>query len=450
MRALTGLLAGMTVLSLSVGSLTGSAADEPVRLIEEQQQQLPADVIYNIQIDGTISTPSETGPQRFPLKSTGAFRFRNYPKMPADGDIGPLALKAVRRFESAATTTVVNSDHTTDVQLQSPYRTLFVAGSNQGLVQWSPRYALPRRQLDLVQMPFDVLAVTRLLPASAVKVGEKWNTDPWLVPMLTGVEAVVEQSATCELLDLNSEHASIEVQGMINGAVHGSAVNATFSAKLTFDRKAGMITSFSATQKEKRSAGPVSPGLDVVATLSWKQTPVTEADDPPLEIPATFPADSQLQLALQTPLKLQLRHSREWHLFHETSAVMMIRQLRNGTLISQCNISTAITVPPKQHTPDREFLADVTESVRERKGRILKEETVRDDDRWRIRHVRAVGNADGKQIIWDYYLCSAATGEQFSLVFSHAEADDALFGEEASELLKTLQIIKPRPALPFR
>jgi hypothetical protein len=211
-----------------------------------------------------------------------------------------------------------------------------------------------------------------------------------------------------------------------------------------------MVTSFSATQKEQRSAGPVSPGLDVVATLSWKQTPLKEAESPPVAIPETLPADSQLQLALQTPLKLQLRHSREWHLFHETSAVMMIRQLRNGTLISQCNISTTITVPPKQHTPDREFLADVTESVRERKGQILKEETVRDDDRWRIRQIRAVGNADGKQIIWDYYLCSAVTGQQFSLVFSHAAADDELFGEEPSRLLETLQIVRPRPTLPFR
>lgn len=443
--------AGITLFILMLGSLSCLTAEETeIRLSEEPRRDVSADVEYSININGTIETPSEAGPQKFPLKSTGEFRFRNFPGAPIDGAVGPFALRAVRLFESAATTTVVNSDHTTEVDLPAPYRTLFVAGSSRGLVQWSPRYALPRRQLDLVQMPFDVLAVTALLPTSDVKVGEKWNTEPWLVPMLTGVEAVVEQTATCELVEANLDQATISVQGKVNGAVHGSAVNATFSATMTFDRKAGIVTSFSATQKEQRSAGPVSPGLNVVATLSWTQTPLKAAESPPVAIPETLPADSQLQLALQTPLKLQLRHSREWHLFHETSAVMMIRQLRNGTLISQCNISTAITVPPKQHTPDREFLADVTESVRERKGQILEEETVRDDNRWRIRHIRAVGNAGGKQIVWDYYLCAAVTGQQFSLVFSHAAADDELFADEASKLLETLQIARPRPALPFR
>ena len=126
----------------------------------------------------------------------------------------------------------------------------------------------------------------------------------------------------------------------------------------------------------------------------------------------------------------------------------MLRQLRNGNLISQCNISSAVTVPPGQHTPDKEFAADVRSAVAERKGDVVSEDTVRDDEQWRVRHVQAAGDADGTSITWNYYLCSASTGEQFSLVFSHSEKDKDAFGDEASRILSTLQVARRRPALP--
>ncbi|MEQ9409060.1 MAG: hypothetical protein RIK87_15090 [Fuerstiella sp.] len=404
-------------------------------------------VEYTIRIAGDIITPSSDGPVPLPVTSDGEFRFRDVPCPTELG--GPFTLRAVRLFETAATSTTVGKDLVTRIALSPAYRTIHIYGSDKGLQQVSPGYALPRKQLDLLQMPFDVLPATALLPGTDVRLNDKWNVDTWVLPMMTGIEAVVEQSATCTLKTLTQEQAVVSFSGKVRGAVQGSSSDVSFSGDLTIDRRQRTISSLNVVQQEKRSPGPVSPGLDVTVTVRWQQQPLD--GEPPVDaLEETAPTMRQQLLFLQTPLKLQLQHSREWHLFHETPAVLMLRQLRDGHLISQCNISAAVTVPPGQHTADREFLADVTEAVRERKGRVLSEETVREDPQWRIRRIRAIGEADANVILWDYFLCSAATGEQYSIVFSHSRNDDQLFGDEANRILATLQVRKPRAALPFR
>ncbi len=403
---------------------------------------------YQVQIEGQVIIPGVEGDQQLTLTSLGEFKFQQ--RQFANDHAGPHALRAIREFSKASTITKVGPDHITNVSLTPEYRTIHVFGTDNRLLLVSPDYLIPRKQLDLLQLPFDPLVLGSSLPGSAVKVGDKWNTDSWLLPVLTGVEVVIEQSTTCTLVSVTDDMAVITMVGKISGAAVGSASNVSFSGELRLDTKKGYIKSFVGQQKEKRIPGPVSPGLNVTANIRWTQalsnsvSSIEKTPDPKV------PDNNRLMLVLQTPLKLQLHHSREWHLFHETPSVLMMRQLRDGHLISQCNLSSAVLVPPNGHTPDKEFLADVTESVSERKGNVISESTVRDDERWRIRRIQAVGDASGDVILWDYFLCSAKSGEQFSIVFSHSKSDEELFGDEANRMLSSLQIARPRGALPLR
>lgn len=405
------------------------------------------DVVFDLRVSGDMITPSPEGPRKHALHSTARFEFQNH-SFPTELG-GPFTLRAVRKFAKAVTQTTVGEDHHTKNALAGVYRLIHVFGSDQGLQAVSPKFALPRKQLDLLQMPFDVLAAGALLPTARIRSGDKWNVDSWVLPMLTGIEAVAEQSSTCTLKSVDAEEAVVEFSGAIEGAVLGSVSEISVAGVLRFSRSSRIIRSMEVTQKEKRSPGPVSPGLDVTAHIKWTQVVSSSEDsvEPPAE---ATPAPHQLQLSLQTPLKLVLRHSREWHMFHETPQVMMLRQLRDGEFIGQCNISSAVTVPPKQHTPDEEFLADVRAAVKQRKGRVVKESTIREDGEWRIRRIQAAGNAGGEVILWDYYLCSAATGEQYSIVFSHSQDDDDEFANSAEAMLSGLRIARRRPALPFR
>ena len=435
------------LLAACAGMSVSVFADEGVRLAASLDTSKSTENEYQITIAGQIITPSPDGPQNFSLSSTGQFAFRQ--QAVANDATGASTIRAVRVFSTAMTSTTVDKNHVTKVGLPSAYRKINVVGSNDGLVCYSPKYLIPRSQLDLIQMPFDPLAMNSLLPSGSVTVGDKWNTPDWLMPMLTGIETAIEQSTSCSLKSLDEEFAVIQFTGKISGAVRGSAANVTYSGDFKLDRKLGLITSFLGQQKEKRTPGPVSPGLDVTADIQWttKHGDSTIGDLP--ELPEEVPSKN-LQLVLQTPLRMQIQHSREWFMFHETPNLLMMRQLRSGKLVSQCNIAPGIAVAPGQHSTDKEFLSDVLESVRKQNGKVSAEKTIRDDSSWRIRQVRAVGDSSGNRIYWDHYLCTAKSGEQFSFTFSYTEDDEKLFGDEAERILASMQLVQKRPTLPFR
>ncbi|MEZ6125729.1 MAG: hypothetical protein R3C49_21495 [Planctomycetaceae bacterium] len=424
-------------------------AVDAVRLAKEVAAEA-ADVSYQISIQGTILTPSPEGALKFPLKSRGEFHFVSQTHPFPDGSVTGLAgLRASRRFSTAETVTTVGEDLTTSVSLSPVFRTIHVVGGETALLQWSPRAPLSRKQLDLLQMPFDPLAVAALLPDSPVMPGEKWNTEPWLAPLLTGIDTAVKQECTCELVSVMDNVAVVSIIGSLEGAVQGSASEVSFEGTLRINRETHLIGSLQMTQKEKRSAGPVTPGLEITAEIQWQQTPADSSAAAGTQQPPDVPGPDQLALTTITPARVELQHGREWHLFHETATVLMMRQLRSGKVISQCNVSQAVTVPPGQHTLDAEFLQDVTKAVAEQKGRVVSEATIREDRDWRIRHVRAVGGEGKSEIFWDYYLCTAATGEQASILFSHAAADNVAFGDEAVRILKSLRLVRGRTTLPF-
>lgn len=403
-------------------------------------------VLYTIRIEGKISTPDEKGTQSFPLTSTGEFQFRNNQTGVATSGLS--GLRAERQFRKAETRTIVDKSRETVVKLPATYGRIHTCGHDGQLLSWHPQYALLRSQADLIRMPFDVLLMQMLTPTGSVKKTDSWNAASWVVPALTGLDATVTQSVKCSLKSLSDDEAEIEFQGSIEGAVTGSASRVNFGGGFTIDRQAGMIRRATVTMKEKRTAGPVSPGIDITATIQWSQDPVITTDQP---VAIEEPIEQQLLLSALAPGGLKFRHSRKWHLFHETDSVMMLRLLKNGRLVGQANFSKAITVKPGTHTPDAEFDRDISQSVAERKGRVLKSETLPEQNGWRFRQVQATGAAAEKTILWDYYLCSGSTGQQFSVVFSHTNEDATEFDGEPRKLLQNFAVPKRRrPALPFR
>lgn len=413
---------------------------------DEIRRDQATSVLYTIRIEGKISTPNEDGTQSFPLTSTGEFQFRN-DQVSVDTS-GLNSLRARRQFRKAETRTVVDKSRETIVNLPTTYGRIHTCGHDGQLLSWHPQYALLRSQADLIRMPFDVLVMQALMPTGTVKQADRWNAQSWVVAALTGLDATVTQAVKCNLVTLTDQEAEIEFEGSIEGAVTGSASRVNFGGEFTVDREAGIIRRATVTMKEKRTAGPVSPGIDITATIQWSQDPVITTDETQS---LKEPTEQLLLLSAKAPGGLKFRHSRNWHLFHETESVMMLRLLKNGRLIGQANFSKAITVKPGTHTPDAEFDRDISRSVSERKGRVLNSNTIPSQDGWRFRQIQATGAAAKKTILWDYFLCSGASGQQFSVVFSHASDDSADFEGEPMKLLQKFTAPKRRrPALPFR
>lgn len=425
------------------------ADDTPIALVPSVDSATIMAYDYGVIVSGSMQTPAAGVQQNWELNSVGNFQFRQR-QLTSELPL-PHGIRAVRRFGVAETKTTVGSSHKTNVSLPPAQRIVRIYGSDDGLRCVAAGSWLARKQIDLLQMPGDPLVAAGLLPRLPVKIKEKWNTEAWVLPALAGIEAVIKQSLTCTLDSSDGQTALITFSGQADGASNGSATVVEIDGQLTFDVKHASITRFRLNQNEKRSVGPVSPGLKVSVVAHWTSSVTDDSSGLPESLPDDPTAD-ELQLTLQSPWKLRALHSREWHLFHETANVMMLRMMRNGGLIAQCNISQGVAVAPGEHTSDMEFLRDVQSAVAGRGGAILAEDTFRDDSAWRIRHIRAAGKTNEQTVIWDYYLCSASTGDQFSIVFSHADTDSAAFDGQARRILGTLSLasVRPRAALPFR
>lgn len=390
------------------------------------------EVDYSFRLSGDVLVPGEAGEQKFRIESDGSFRFQQRHVSLND-------VRGIRLFDQAETNTKVDQ-HATATKLPAAYKLLHFQNRNGRLTAFHESRSLSRKQVNLVQMPFDPLVLATTLPSTSLKEGEKWNLESWQLPLLVGVDAAVEQSATCEMQRLTDSEAEIRLTGKLSGAVSGSAANINVSAEYRFDRRSGRIIALKAQQKEKRTAGPVSPGLNVTANIRWSQKSASQASQLLLKSPNVESTQSRRMMQVASESGLQLKLSREWHEFHETPTVLMLRQLRDGRLISQCNLSGVRRVAPGTHTSDQEFRRDVEESVSQRKGRVFEEETLDRYPGWRVRHVNAVGAAGEDTIVWDYYLCSAENGKQYSLVFSRSDAETKAFGDEADRVLKTISL----------
>lgn len=441
-------IAALCLSSGGAGSFV--CAETEISLMVAPQSERVTRIAYQLQIRGKMLVPAPTGGDNTSLKLSSSADFVFDQRQFPSAVTGPPALRAIRRFAQAGSRTVVGEDHMTTVQLPEAGRTIQVLGSDSTLIQFSPEVRLTRQHVDLLQFSCDPLAVAGLLPGRAIQnESEKWNTDAWVIPLLAGMDATVSQSAACHLVSLNPSEAVVGFDAQAEGAISGAPSKVQLRGQLTFDRTAAIITKLAGVRTETRGAGAVSPGLDITADIQWTQEIVTPASNLPTELSAAPPAAAQLMLTLVTPWRLRLVHPREWHLFHETNDLIILRMLHNGSLTGQCNLSRAATVPAGEFTAEEEFLESVRSQMATAGGSIATSEVLPNRSGWRVHHVRASSEAGQKTIVWDYYLCSADTGEQFSVIFSHAGSDDAIFGDAADEILRTMTIRPRRTGTPL-
>lgn len=444
---------------LSTGQDSTAKPDETITLTPIIRPNITTRIRYAMRLEGKLATPSASGTSEFQLNAQGNFDFeqRQFPS----GDDGSFTLRAARRYNVAQTATTVGKDPERKSALPSQSNLVYLYGKDSQLLQYSPEIRLTRPQVDLLQFACDPLAVTGLFPSRQLtNSGETWNADTWVLAMLTGVDAFITQTVICKLEKLTPTEALIAFDCQGQGAVSGAATDITLKGTLTCQRTDGMVRNLSAVMKEKRSASSVSAGLNVTASIEWSQEVAQPVTKLPEAVPSQFPEQRLLLLTLVTPWRLLLLHNRDWHVFHETADLVILRMLHNGSLIAQCNLAPAAQLSPGKFTAEDEFLADVERKITARQGQITRSTVESDVGGWRIHHVQATTLVETSQqqpatadtqtpkaqtVVWDYYLCSARSGEQYSLLFSHAEEDAMLFNGVPDQFLKTMTIRSARP-----
>ena len=394
------------------------SASEKLSLEEPFTDQRPVSVAAKVNIEGTLETViSAEKSQTLKLRAEATLRYRQrrLPSAGRDAD----SVRALRFYEQAGTEITVD-EQTSRARLRPERRLIVAHGREDGLQLYNPDGPLLSGELDVIEMPGDDLCFLGMLPSIPVEVKQSWSPNPWVVQMLTGCEAVTKSHLKCQLQSADDGSAVVTFQGNVEGATLGAATKIAVGGRFIYDLQSHIIRHAELTQTETRSVGAVSPGMKVVAkvALNRKLASSVPAIDQrltaiPLEIDPIY-----LRLSMQTPWGSRLTHGRDWHVFHQTENVSVLRLLVQGNLIAQCNLSPVPTLSPGQHTPSARFEADIATALGKQMTKIAEQQIIPSKGPNYIYRVLAQGKVGEVPMNWIYYLVAGPDGRQNALVFA--------------------------------
>lgn len=425
---------------------------EPVAVTEKASDQRVFSIRARLQVSGRIETSStpksesgpkaeSSGPGGMKLSVDGRFSFLER-RLPAGGQDAD-AYRALRRYQLAEADITVDGQKTIN-RLPPTARQIVAEGTGNGIRVWSPDTRMSYLAVELLRSPGDSLALAAILPTVPVEQGASWEPPYWTLPMLTGIEAVSESTLKCSVSRIDDQYVVIQVSGRVEGATLGAFANIDVDGQIAWDRKARHIRQAKITQKETRTVGAVSPGMDVTATIyvdrqiSGVKGGLT---DSAIDAVPINPEIDQLALTFSCPWNLTFAYDRDWHVFHQTADVAVLRYLRNGSLIAQCNVSPVPQAAPGSHTPEPQFQADIQTALGSQFRRIEKAEQIpTTDGRWLYR-VTATGVARETPMHWFYYLCAAPDGRQVAFVYAVESKLVEKFGGQDIAQVRSLQFL---------
>ena len=421
-------------------------AAETYSLEEKPTDERTFSVASQLQVKGQLQTSIGGGKAiGLKLRADAGFQFRERRLTGTGRDAQ--SLRSIRYYDTAAATIKVN-DQSTRMQLNPRRRMVVAHGKREGPLLYSPSGALNYEQLELLRTPGDSLSIQGLLPASEVEVGQEWHPPSWAIQMLTATDAVLKHELVCRLESVESAVAKVSFSGKIEGAIAGAATNISIEGQYQYSFDQKCMTHIKLTQTEKRSVGTVSPGMDVTATVVVTRMPdsVTTMFNENVLAKIPFePASDHLKLQLDPPWRFRFFYNRNWHVFHQTREVAVLRLLDKGSLIAQCNVSPIPAAAAGKHTPEEQFQSDIFSALGDKLKSITKAEQVKTDNGLYLFRVTAIGEAEGIPMHWFYHLCAAPSGQQAAFAFSVETKMLERFAQHDIDLVKSVRFLPATP-----
>ncbi|MDQ3332699.1 MAG: hypothetical protein M3552_18975, partial [Planctomycetota bacterium] len=277
------------------------------------------------------------GAVKHPVEIKATFRYSEC-RLPSAGR-DEAAWRALRLYEEA-TSGISVGGHASSPQLRSDRRRIVVRADRAGLLPYSPDGPLTSQEVELLPSLGDPLLLAALLPEREVTVGESWNPQPWVGPALAGTEVSFNSGMTCQLQSVASGQALIKVDGTVSGAAKGSTSETTLAGSIAFDVNLKTIVAGELTQTEKRSIGPVTPGMTLRLTSKLKKSAaepsrLIEAEE--IEAIPLEPSDEALRIEHPLDFGAKLVCERDWIAIQQTGTLLVLRLLDHGGIVAQCN-----------------------------------------------------------------------------------------------------------------
>ncbi|MDR1964613.1 MAG: hypothetical protein LBQ50_12600 [Planctomycetaceae bacterium] len=332
-------------------------------------------------------------------------------------------------------------------ELDEELQTIVCSLEGDKVTLFSPRGSLRGEQLLLVEdLPGNTLTLDRLLPNKEVQVGGTWKISDSVLRSFLSVDAVTESNVEAVLTAVADKMAMIEVVGDVSGVYLGAATEMSIRAKFQFDLTAQRINWLGLLIEENRSIGHVGPGLDLVARLQVKispiETPQSLTDNIVREI-SVKPNDTILKLKYDGgKAPWRFFHDRDWYVFQDDPQTTILRKLHKGELVAQCNIADMGKVDVKTMTTLDKFKKELADGLGKNFGKIAAAEEHTNKLGYKVFTVLIDGTVEELSLRWIYNLMTDKDGQQSVIVFV-VEADMLEQFADADEvLLKTYRMGK--------
>lgn len=412
----------------------------------------------DVTLDLTSSaTPGDVAKVDVVLEVAGVLKFKNkdeikslptvvsakfgYEEKRLDLQDGRLA--SARIYRTAEAQVEVNQKQATSKL--SPEHSLVVARSGDPQVELlCPAGRLTADELELIQIPANSLLIEGLLPSETVKVGGSWKHADDVVCGLLNLDAASQTDVQSTLAEVLEDAARIELKGTVQGAIGGVSTEMELTGRYKFDRRSQRITWLALLLKEKRSIGHVEPGVEMQARVQMLLAPcgepkeLTDLDTTELAKFLQFP--DALRIGYVSPGgRFGFEHERRWHVMTDRDGLVSLRLVDRGELVAQCNV-TAVTPADATRRPNlAQFQADIRRSLDKHFGQFVRAGESDNSNGHTVFRVEAIGEVEGVEITWIYYLVQNGDGRHVVLAFT-CEQSLAERMEKADEaIIATLQ-----------
>jgi hypothetical protein len=330
-------------------------------------------------------------------------------------------------------------------ELPNELQTIVCSVEKDGVPLFSPHGSLRGEQLLLIEdIPGNTLTIDRLLPNTEVAIGESWKISDGVVRSFLSIDAVTASNVEAVLTAVADNMAMIEVVGDVSGVHLGAATEMSVRAKFQFDLSIQRINWLGAMIEENRSIGHVGPGLDLVARLQVKISPIDAPQsltDNTIMMISTKPTPAVMQLKYdggKGPWRFS--HDRSWYVYQDEPQTTVLRKLMNGELVAQCNIADMGTVDLKTMTTLDKFQRDLIAGLGKNFGKIAAAGEYETNRGYKIYKVLLDGMVDDLSLRWIYHLVTDREGRQSVVVFVVEAAMLDQFGDADDVLMETYRM----------
>ena len=390
------------------------------------------------QLDGNLKATTDK------MEVVAGFRYEERIAKFSVASSGPLM--SVREYDLAKAKMIIGEE-AKNPELDESLRTIIGSLENDKVVLFSPNGSLRGEQLLLIEdLPGNTLTLDRLLPNKEVKVGEAWKITDGVLRSFLSINAVTESNVEAVLTAVADNMAMIEIVGDVSGIYLGAATEMSIRAKYQFDIAAKRINWLGLLIEENRSIGHVTPGLELVARLQVKISPL----DKPQKLTDNFMVDVRLQPTAQLlTLKYdggkgpwRFSHGRDWYIFQDNSMTTILRKLHRGELVAQCNIADMGKVDVKTMTTLARFQKELSDGLGKNFGQVVFAEEVENKFGYRDFNVMIDGSVEDLELRWIYSLLTDQDGQQSVVVFVVEAAMIEQFADADRVLIDTYRMGK--------